>query len=62
MKFLSNCFQNLNEQGKELYLLAPSNKEKHVTGEKHLLDLTDSIKFMAKQFDDYEKDRAEMKS
>ena len=59
MKILLNCFKNLDKQVKELYILAQSNNEKHIKGEKQLLDLTESINFMTKKFDDYEKDRAE---
>ena len=58
MKILLNCFKNLDKQVKELYVLAQSNYEKHIKGEKQLLDLTESINFMTKRFDDYEKDRA----
>ena len=39
--------------------MAQSNNEKHNKGKKQLLDLTQSINFMTKKFDDYEKDRAE---
>ena len=59
MKILLNCFKNLDKQVKELYILAQSNNEKHIKSEKQLLDLTESINFMTKKFDDYEKDRAE---
>ena len=59
MKILLTCFKNLDKQVKELYILAQSNNEKHIKGEKQLLDLTESINFMTKKFDDYEKDRAE---
>ena len=59
MKILLNCFKNLNKQVKELFILAQSNNEKHIKGEKQLLDLTESINFMTKKIDDYEKDRAE---
>ena len=58
MKILLNCFKNLNMQVTELYILAQSNNKKHIKGEKQLLDLTESINFMTKKFDDYEKDRA----
>ena len=54
-----NCSKNLDKQVKELYILAQSNNEKHIKGEKQLLDLTESINFMIKKFDDYEKDRVE---
>ena len=59
MKILLNCFKNLDKQVKELFILAQSNNEKHIKGEKQLLDLTESINFMTKKIDDYEKDRAE---
>ena len=49
----------MDKQVKELYILAQSNNEKHIKSEKQLLDLTESINFMTKKFDDYEKDRAE---
>ena len=59
MKILLNCFQNLHKEVNELYILAQSNNEKHNKGKKQLLDLTESIIFMTKKCDDYEKDRAE---
>ena len=59
MKILLNCFKNLDKQVKELFILAQSNNEKHIKGEKQLLDLTKSINFMTRKIDDYEKDRAE---
>ena len=49
----------MDKQVKELYILAQSNNEKHIKDEKQLLDLTESINFMTKKFNDYEKDRAE---
>ena len=59
MKILLNCFKNLDKQVKELFILAQSNNEKHIKGEKQLLDLTESINFMTKKIDDYEKDLRE---
>ena len=59
MKILLNCFKNLNKQVKELYILAQSSNEKHIKGEKQLLNLIESINSMTKKFDGYEKDRAE---
>ena len=49
MKILLNCFKNLDKQVKELYILAQSNNEKHIKGEKQLLNLTESINFMRKE-------------
>ena len=49
--------QNLDKQVK--VIPAHSNNEKLIKGEKNLSDLTESINFMAKKIDDYEKDRTE---
>ena len=49
MKILLNCFKNLDNQVNELYILAQSNNEKLIKGEKQLLDLTESINFMTKK-------------
>ena len=49
MKILLTCFKNLDKQVKELYILAQSNNEKHIKGEKQLLDLTKSINLMTKK-------------
>ena len=57
MKILLNCLQNLDKQVK--VILAHSNNEKLIKGEKNLSDLTESINFMAKKTDDYEEDRTE---
>ena len=51
----------MGKQVKELYILAKSNIVKHIKGERHLSDLTESINFMIKKFNDYEKDRVEKK-
>ena len=50
----------MDKQVKELHILAQStNNEKHIKGEKQLLDPTECINFMTKKIDDYEKDRTE---
>ena len=59
MKTLLNCFKDLDKQVKELHILAQSNNDKHIKGDKQLLDLTESINFMTKKIDDHEKDRTE---
>ena len=61
MKILLNCFKNLDKEVKGLYILAQWNNEKHIKGEKQLLELAESINFMTKKFDDYEKNRAQKK-
>ena len=48
-KMMLNCSKNLDKQVKELYILAQSNNEKHIKGEKQLLDLTKSINLMTKK-------------
>ena len=49
MKILLNHFKNLDKQVKELYILAQSNNEKHIKGEKQLSDLNESINFVTKK-------------
>ena len=44
-----NSVKLFQEFGKELYTLAQSKNEKHIKGEKQLLDLTESINFMTKK-------------
>ena len=61
MKVLLNYLPNLDKQVKKLYLLAQLNNKKHIKGEKHLSDLTESTNFILKKFDDYEKDRIDLK-
>ena len=43
-KDLFNCLKNL-EQKMNLYILANSNKEMQVKGDKQLIDLTSSLEF-----------------
>ena len=54
-----SCMKNLDKQIKHLYILAQSNKEKHIQAKKQLSDLTQSIKFISERFDKFEKDRKE---
>ena len=51
--------QNLDKHVKEFYILAQSNNKKHIKCKKYLSNLTESINFMIKKVDHYEKDRAE---
>ena len=44
LKDLFNCLKNL-EQKMNLYILANSNKEMQVKGDKQLIDLTSSLEF-----------------
>ena len=52
----------MDKQVKELYVLDQPNNKKHIKGKQHSSDLTESIHFMTKKYNDYRKDRAERKS
>ena len=41
----------------DLYLLAKSNKEMQIKGDKQLIDLTSSVEFLTSKFDELEKER-----
>ena len=43
----------------DLYLLANSNKEMQIKGDKQLIDLTSSVEFLTSKFDELEKERKE---
>ena len=43
----------------ELFVMVRKNKETQIKGEKQLEDLTDSLKFMFSEFDEYKKERLE---
>ena len=59
MKVLVNRLQIMDKQVKELYVLDQPNNKKHIKGKQHSSDLTESIHFMTKKYNDYRKDRAE---
>ena len=43
----------------EIYEQGNENKNMHIKGEKQLVDLAESVKFMTSKFDELEKDRKE---
>ena len=58
-KVLFNCLKNLEGKMNDLYMLANSNKEMQIKGDKKLIDLTFSVKFLTSKFDELERERKE---
>ena len=58
-KVLFKCLQNLEEKLNDLYMLANSNKEMQIKGDKQLIDLTSSVQFLTSKFDELERERKE---
>ena len=58
-KVLFNCLKNLEQIMNDLYMLANSNKEMQIKGDKQLIDLTSSVEFLTTKFDELEKERKE---
>ena len=58
-KVLFNCLKKLEEKMNDLYLLANSNKEMQIKGDKQLIDLTSSVEFLTSKFDELERERKE---
>ena len=56
-KVLFNCLKNLEEKMNDLYMLANSNKEMQIKGDKQLIDLTSLVEFLTSKFDELERDR-----
>ena len=54
-----NCLKNLEQKMNDLYMLANSNKEMQIKGDKQLIDLTSSVEFLTTKFDELEKERKE---
>ena len=54
-KVLFNCLKNLEEKMNDLYMLANSNKEMQIKGDKQLIDLTSSVEFLTSKFDELER-------
>ena len=54
-----NCLKNLEQKMNDLYMLANSNKEMQIKGDKQLIDLNSSVEFLATKFDELEKERKE---
>ena len=45
----------------DLYMLANSNKEMQMKGDKQLIEITSSVEFLTSKFDELEKERKEKK-
>ena len=58
-KVLFNYLKNLQEKMNDLYILANSNKEMQIKGDKQLTDLTSSVEFLTSKFDELERERKE---
>ena len=52
-------FEDIQVKIGELFVMVRKNKETQIKGEKQLEDLTDSLKFMFSEFDEYKKERLE---
>ena len=58
-KVLFNCLKNLEQKMNDLYVLANSNKEMQIKGDKQLTELTSSVEFLTSKFDELKKERKE---
>ena len=58
-EILFNCLKNLEAKVMEIYEQGNENKNMHIKGEKQLVDLAESVKFMTSKFDELEKDQKE---
>ena len=58
-EILLNCLKNLEAKIMETYEQGNENKNMHIKGEKELVDLAGSVKFMTSKFDELKKDRKE---
>ena len=59
MSEIFNCLKNLEGKMNDLYMLANSNKEMQIKGDKQLIDLTSSVEFLTSKFDELERERKE---
>ena len=56
---LFNCLKNYEAKVMEIYEQGNENKNMHIKGEKQLVDLAESVKFMTSKFDELDEDRKE---
>ena len=61
VKILLRCLWNLEKEVKDIHKLALSNYSNQIKGEKQLVDLSESIKFMSDKIDKFDKERQEQK-
>ena len=58
-KVLFNYLKNLEQKMYDLYLLANSNKDMQIKGDKQLIDLTSWVEFLTSTFDELEMESKE---
>ena len=58
-EILFNCLKNLEAMVMEIYEQGNENKNMYIKGEKQLVDLVESVKFMSSKFDELENNRKE---
>ena len=61
-KVLFNGLQNLEQKMNDLNMLANSNNEMQIEGDKQLIHLTSSVEFLTIKFDELKKERIVFKS
>ena len=61
-KVLFNGLQNLEQKMNDLNMLANSNNEMQIEGDKQLIHLTSSVEFLTIKFDEIKKERIVFKS
>ena len=49
-EILFNCLKNLEAKVMDIYEQGNENKNMHIKGEKQLVDLEESVKFMTRQY------------
>ena len=54
---LFNCLKELETKVVKIYKVANTTKESQIKGEKHLEDLTSSVDYITRKFDEYEEER-----
>ena len=54
---LCNCLKNLAQNMNDLYMLANSNKEMRIKGDKQFVDLTSSVESLTTKFDELQKEK-----
>ena len=52
-----NCLKKLEAKVLKMYGVASSTKESQIKGEKQLEDVTSSVDYITKKFDEYEEER-----
>ena len=52
-----NCLKELEAKALKMYGVASSTKESQIKGEKQLEDVTSSVDYITKKFDEYEEER-----